>query len=593
MSDDKPSQWAPGLADTFTYQVEVVSTKRALDAEKKRADKAEKGLKDMAGSPWWKLTAKPRRLVAKRRARKQQTKSKSVQVGAERDPNLVPDEWVQARERALKQRLQAVLREYDVASTDEEVPNLAAQLSRIAVLLDDKPKEKPLAWLSYIAIVAKYPTSEDVLRFSTDVQVDGAPAAIAQLLRINTERPNTWSLNAELELIRDVVVDPTLTAQRAFHTGIQRVVRETVPRWAAKNPVKLMIWANPSEAFRPPTEAEAWRTLEFEPRQTNVPGGTNRVIPTTIYVPWKTMVIAPEPTSPIRRAEALACLADWSGNQLSSLYYDFIMYIFPEAFRDESRVKLSDYIPAVRTSVRVSAISDSVAHDLRHYAATIANSGMREPQVDAQILPVEALQMPEEEYLANIPRVVGIPGLPVVLSVASIEPRKNHIMTMRAAERLWREGVQFQLVIIGWGAWRAEGVLEEFERLQQKGRPIRMIRRADESLLWTAYRQASFSVYISLVEGYGLPAAESIAAGTPVVLSNVGSMAEIGAGGGALMVDPRDLDDVAGAMRTLLTDDVALRELQNAARNRPQASWDDYATATWNWLVDGVPSDTE
>lgn len=589
MSEDKSADWAPGLADTFTYQIDVISTKRALEAEQKRAAKAEKGLKDMAASPWWKLTAKPRALSAKRKAHKKAGKPERGQVGAERDPKLAPSEWVAARESALNSRLQTVLQEFGVAASEESTPALATQLSRIAELLASRPKDKPLAWLTYIAVVAKYPTNEDVLRFSTDVQVDGPPAALAQLLRINTERGNSWSLNADLQLIRDVVVDPTLTSHRTFHTGIQRVVRETVPRWAAKNPVQLMIWGGAAEAFRPPNPAETWRIMEFEPRQTNVPGGNERVVPTTIRVPWQTMVIAPEPTGPIRRAESLACMADWSGSELSTIYYDFIMYLFPEAFKDESRVTLSDYIPAVRTSVRVSAISEGVAKDMRHYAATIANNGMREPLVGAQVLPVEAFDMPEDEYLANVPRVVGVPGLPVVLSVASIEPRKNHIMTMRAAERLWREGVQFQLVIIGWGAWRAEGVTEEFERLQQKGRPIRMIRRADEALLWTAYRQAAFSVYISLVEGYGLPAAESIAAGTPVVLSNIGSMAEIGEGGGALMVDPRDLDGVADAMRTLLTDEAALNELRESARNRPQSTWDDYATATWQWLVHGTP----
>lgn len=591
MTEERPADWAPGLADTFTYQVDVVATKRALEA-------AEKGLKDMAASPWWKLTARPRGVVAKRKARKAANTPERKQVGGPTNPKLAPADWVKAREDALVLRLQTVLDEYDAgtkgtkATGSPQPPELATQLSQLAALLAQKPKDKPLAWLTYVAIVAKYPTNQDVLRFSTDIQVDGPPAAIAQLLRINTERPSSWTLVADLELLRDVVIDPTLTSQRTFHTGIQRVVRETVPRWAAQHPLQLMIWGGGAEAFRPPTQPEAWRIMEFEPRQDKVPGHGVKVVPTTIRVPWNTMVIAPEPTGPIRRAEALACMAEWSNNQLSTIYYDFIMYIFPEAFRNESRVTLSDYIPAVRTSTRVSAISESVAADMRHYAATIANAGMPEPQVGAQVLPVEALAMSEPEYLANIPRVVGVPGLPVVLAVGSIEPRKNHVMTMRAAEKLWREGIAFQLVIIGWGQWGADGVLEEYERLQQKGRPIRLIRRADEALLWTAYRQARFSVYISLVEGYGLPAAESIAAGTPVVLSKVGSMAEIGADGGAAMVDPRDLDDVADAMRTLLTDDAALAELEEQARNRPQSTWDDYADATWKWLVDGEASTT-
>lgn len=587
MSENEPAKWAVGLADAFTYQTDVVTTQRALDAERKRADAAEKRLNNITASRWWRLSSRARNRV-KRTAAKN-AKTVRTTVGTTEDPSMPTAEWVRQREDALTRRLHVVLVEFGVATSSiEQSQSLAEQLEVMARLLGERPKDRPLAWLTYVAVVAKYPTQEDILRFSTDVQVDGPAAALAQLLRINSERKNSWGLTADLELLRDVVIEPTLTSQRTFHTGIQRVVRETVPRWASKHPIQLMIWGAGSEAFRPPSTAERWRIMEFKPREVSVPGADVKFVPTAIQVPWRTTVIAPEPTGPIKRAEALACMAEWSGNDLATIYYDFIMYLFPEAFRDESRVTLSDYIPAVRTSKRVSGISETIADDLRHYGETMRNAGLRPPDVAGQVLPVEAVNISDSDYAANLHRVVGVPGLPVVLSVSSIEPRKNHIMTMRAAERLWQEGIQFQLVIIGWGAWRAEGALEEYERLQQKGRPIRVIRRAEEVLLWTAFRVAAFTVYISLVEGYGLPAAESIAAGTPVVLSNVGSMAEIGAAGGARMVDPRDLDQVADTMRELLTDESALAALTDEARQRPQSTWDDYADKTWNWLVDGT-----
>lgn len=602
MSDQQPAQWAPGLADAFTYQIEVISSKRALESEKKRAARAEKQVTELTNSPWWRLTAKPRAISARirggsasgnpqQKARGQKQIEKKQKVGAAGsplpEPQLKPAEWASERADAMSRRLEVILREFDVAEQERDVPPFDLQLSSIADLLASRPDDRALAWLTYIAVCAKYPKDEDVLRFSTDVQVFGAPEALAQLLARCAEAANSGAQLADLELLRDVVVDPSLTSRRNFHTGIQRVVRETVPRWAKNHPVELMVWASGPGIFRPPSVSERWRILEFEPGNRNVPGGDQRVVPTTISVPWNTTVIAPEPTGPIARAEALATMATWSNNQLATIYYDFIMYIFPEAFREESRVTLSDYIPAVRTSTRVSAISDAVARDMRNYCETFANAGMPEPAVASQVLPVESTDLSEEEFQANVPRVVGVPGLPVVLSVASIEPRKNHITLMRAAERLWQQGEQFQLVMIGWGSWNADGIVAEFERLRDKGRPIRLIRRADEALLWTAFRVADFSVYISLVEGYGLPAAESIAAGTPVVLSNVGSMAEIGVGGGALMVNPRDLNEVAGGIRTLLNDREALAKLRQEATQRPQSTWDDYASATWRWLVDG------
>ena len=147
--------------------------------------------------------------------------------------------------------------------------------------------------------------------------------------------------------------------------------------------------------------------------------------------------------------------------------------------------------------------------------------------------------------------------------------------------------MQFQLAFIGWDSWNAEITSREIERARSNGRPVRIIRKADEGLLWTAYRAARFSMYISLVEGFGLPIAESLAVGTPVITSNYGAMAEVAAAGGAITVDPRNLTQVADAMRTLLTDDDAYAALRDAALARPQSNWDIYAAATWDWLVGG------
>ncbi|NQU37957.1 MAG: glycosyltransferase, partial [Actinobacteria bacterium] len=183
------------------------------------------------------------------------------------------------------------------------------------------------------------------------------------------------------------------------------------------------------------------------------------------------------------------------------------------------------------------------------------------------------------------------PGLPLVLSVGSIEPRKNQIMALRAAERLWNEGQEFQLLFIGWNAWNTEAFEEKVAALQAAGKHVRIVRSASDDMLSAAYRAARFSVYVSIAEGHGLHPAESLAAGTPVVLSDIGSMRETGSAGGAEMVDPRDLNGVVDAMRLLLTDDSRLAALTAQISHRPQRTWDDYAAETWDWLINGVEAE--
>jgi glycosyltransferase involved in cell wall biosynthesis len=76
--------------------------------------------------------------------------------------------------------------------------------------------------------------------------------------------------------------------------------------------------------------------------------------------------------------------------------------------------------------------------------------------------------------------------------------------------------------------------------------------------------------------------------GTPVITTDYGSQAEIAADGGCLLVDPRDDDSIADAMRRLVTDRDLRERLAEEARNRPVRTWDDYAAQTWAFLVDGV-----
>ena len=80
------------------------------------------------------------------------------------------------------------------------------------------------------------------------------------------------------------------------------------------------------------------------------------------------------------------------------------------------------------------------------------------------------------------------------------------------------------------------------------------VRALSDDLLWAAYRLAHCVVFPSLNEGFGLPVAESLACGTPVVTSGFGSMREIARHGGAILVDPRDDHDIAAGLRLMLTD---------------------------------------
>jgi len=101
----------------------------------------------------------------------------------------------------------------------------------------------------------------------------------------------------------------------------------------------------------------------------------------------------------------------------------------------------------------------------------------------------------------------------------------------------------------------------------------------DDADLAALYSAAHVFIYPSLYEGFGLPALEAMACGTPVVASNQSSLPEV-LGQAGLLVDPRDVEAIAEAISEVLADETLHQQLSQAGRRRAaQFTWDKVATA--------------
>jgi glycosyltransferase involved in cell wall biosynthesis len=174
----------------------------------------------------------------------------------------------------------------------------------------------------------------------------------------------------------------------------------------------------------------------------------------------------------------------------------------------------------------------------------------------------------------------------VVLCPGSREPHKNQRATLHAAERLWREGLDFEVRLVGGPGWSDRVLRPALERLESAGYPIVSLGRVSDARLTEEMRGARIVVFASLHEGYGLPVSEALATGTPVITADFGSQAEIAELGGCLTVDPRDDLALTDALRLTLTDDAVLARLRAEASARVVRTWDDYAAELWDFLVE-------
>jgi FkbM family methyltransferase len=498
--------------------------------------------------------------------------------------------------------------------TDEEFA-LASRLETVASVINgESPKspslDLPLAmagfeeavagsslpppavvWLAFVAVHARYPSEDELDRKMEVLELDG-PLALARSLFDEAEAVAGMGAGstASVRIIADgVLVDVTHTASHDLHTGIQRVVRETVSRWRDQHSLTLIAWSYETGSPSALPEDEARRFSSWRMHMHGL-GGVPRsplIGSPPVVIPWRSVVILPELAGePLRTDRYRALLRSGVSRGLSAIGYDLIPITLKETVADGMSEVFADYLGVLKYGERIAAISESSAREFTGWAASLSGQGLTGPLVVGYPLPTEVPAL-DVSVIDRTRTELCLDALPMVLVVGSHEPRKNHSTVLLAAEHLWREGMAFHLVFIGGSAWKSDWFDERVSVLRETGRPVQVIRRASEEALWATCHLARFSVFPSFAEGFGLPVAESLACGTPALTSDFGSMAELAEGGGVVAVDPRDPLAVTAAMRELLLDDELIERLCNEAKSRCWRTWDEYAAETWRYLTDG------
>ncbi len=486
-----------------------------------------------------------------------------------------------ARCRAWAIRLPVLARALARPLAAGDVDSVAALAPVLAGLVDlADPSE---VWLALAVLSGELPTEEVVVEVARRGALDHGEALAAAVARSTTLR----SARARVVVTDATLLDLDHTIGADFTTGIQRVVRETARRWLAADRCEPVAWVEGHWALRPLTGAERAVARGEAGDASGVRAGDAAVTPgrrhTTVVVPWGGRYLLPELALELSRLERTRALVRFSRVHSAAIGFDCVPITSAETVA-LGIGHFARYLSVLKHVDRVAPISQAAGQEFLGWRAMLAGTGLPGPQVSPVLLPAQAPSDDPALDQAVRAELAG-DGRPVVLVVGSHEPRKNHLAVLHAAELLWRRGLDFRLALVGGRGWGSEPFYDRVEELRAAGRPIVLPRDVDDARLFAAYRVARFTVFPSLNEGYGLPVAESLACGTPVVTSAFGSMAEIAAQGGALTVDPRDDHDLARAMERLLRDDELLDRLRSEARCVPRRSWDDYAAQLWATLA--------
>ena len=240
--------------------------------------------------------------------------------------------------------------------------------------------------------------------------------------------------------------------------------------------------------------------------------------------------------------------------------HDLAFVRWPERFTDHGARVMRRSLDVIRRRADLVLASSSAT------VADLVDAGIGTQRVRLVLLGVDEAAPDDGRAAVAARERFGLPER-FVLFVGTLEPRKN-LPRLAAAVRSLDDPVP--LVVAGASGWG-----DQQQAVADEG--VQFVGFVDDVTLDGLYRAASVFAYPSEWEGFGLPVAEAMARGVPVVTSGGTSTEEV-AGGAAVLVDPLDVDDIARGLSEALADG---DRLGAAGRQRARTlSWEATAAAT-------------
>jgi glycosyltransferase involved in cell wall biosynthesis len=282
-------------------------------------------------------------------------------------------------------------------------------------------------------------------------------------------------------------------------------------------------------------------------------------------------------------------VAPSGGKPLVVSIHDAAPWIFPGTFTARGRwFHAMGARAALRRADRVITGSAAAAGELAEHLSL--------PAERVRVVPygVSAPAVrPGPDEVGEVLRRYDLEGSAYVLWVGSLEPRKGvgtlvTAMAQLVGGRAGGPGPLPVLVLAGYPGWQNSDLLPA-AGLARLGPRFRQIGRVTDPELWALYSGAALFAFPSIHEGFGLPVLEAMAAGAPVVASDIPAVREV-AGAAALLVPPGDAAAWAGAIEALLADGPRRAEMVEQGRRRAALfSWAATAVSTLEVYRELVP----
>lgn len=272
--------------------------------------------------------------------------------------------------------------------------------------------------------------------------------------------------------------------------------------------------------------------------------------------------------------------------------HDLIPILYPHLFEHNNDEGLKKILNSISHDDYVICVSQSTKNDLCNYLKDIDPHQVFVTHLAAA--PDVFYPCFDSEKIADVRKKYYIPNAPYILSLCTLEPRKNIDHVIRCFAKLIQEQniKDLYLVLVGTKGWNYSKIFEELINFPlAKERIIFTGYVADEDLA-ALYSNALTFTYLSFYEGFGLPPLEAMQCGVPVISSNTSSLPEV-VGDAAIMLDPLDVDGLCQSILDIynnssLKESMSLKSIEQAKH----FSWEKCAQETLKAYKTAISSTT-
>lgn len=374
-----------------------------------------------------------------------------------------------------------------------------------------------------------------------------------------------------------VLIDVTNACHDTANSGVMRVTRHIAKNLQDRVNTVFLLWDSSLNRYVLPYNEEVKLLCAYGGPDSNrinlrSKQGNNRLTFDEIFINFKNNTLIMLITETINEEAAAIIRPYLRGKKIktSAIFYDAIPVLLPEYCSNEVVKNHVNYMRGLSECDVVIPIAETNKNDLLKFWL---DNNIGRTTVISNLLPGE-LQGIRRVYNVSKKKSNKIK----MLMVSTLEPRKNHKRLLNACIMLEQKypEIDWDLTLVGNRYVGNDEIPNYVEKICKENNRIKWLGVVDDQKLFKLYSECTYTIYPSIIEGFGMPIMESLWNGKVCICSNDGVMSELAKDGGCYTVDVKNEQEICNALYTLASDTSLREKLEREAVARHIMTWDDY-----------------